>query len=240
LQTRHYKERQLVPSYLVTRVIVETLKQTSGNVAISVAQIADRARTTTEQAGRILRQQLQVEDPTCAELSGSTRFTLAFEAARHGAIQQVARALTWQEFEAFTEECLESVGFETEKGVVVKDHSRRWQIDIIARKGPMVLAVDCKHWESPGYASKLAKAAEHQRLAVQALVQNMISEGELGIEGILALPIVLTLFEPRSRLSNGAVGVSIEQFTDFLKGLSPYSSELPFISAQKVAKSSIS
>jgi restriction endonuclease len=206
---------------------------------ISVAQIADRARTTTEQTASILRQLLQVEEPTGIGLTGSTRFKLAFAAARHGAIQQVARALTWQEFESFTEECLESVGFQTQKGVVVKDDSRRWQIDIVARKGLMILAVDCKHWESPGYASKFAKAAEHQKLAVQALIRSMTSEGEVGSERVLALPIVLTLFEPRSRMSSGAVGVSVDQFADFLIGLSPYSSELPFISAQKVAKSSI-
>jgi len=104
----------------------------------------------------------------------------------------------------------------------------------------MILAVDCKHWESPGYNSKLIRAAEHQRLAVQALMHQMIETGELEGAGILALPIILTLFEPRTRIANGAVVVSVEQLADFLEGVSPYSSELPFIPAQSVAKSSIS
>jgi Restriction endonuclease len=239
LQTRHYKERQPAPSYLITRIIIETLRQTKDNSAISTADIADQARTTTEQVGRILGQLLQKEDLIGAELSSSDRFNLAFVAARHGALQQVARALTWQEFEAFTETCLQSVGFETQKGVVVKDASRRWQIDVIAKKGPVILAIDCKHWESPAYSSKLSRAAEHQRLAVQALIQHMTSKGEVGIGEVLALPIVLTLFEPCLPPSSRAVAVSFEQFAEFLKGVSPYSSDLPFISAQHVAKSSI-
>lgn len=240
MQTRHYEERQLAPSYFVARVLVETLEQTKDGAPIIISQIADKAKTTTEQVGRILGRLLQLEDPSGAEVTNSIRFKLAFEAVRHGALQQVARALTWQEFEAFTEKCLEGVGFHTQKGIVVKDHSRRWQIDVIAKKNRMILAIDCKHWESPGYSSKLAKAAEHQVLAVQALIQDMTGRGEVGREGVLALPIILTLFEPRARLTGGAVVVSVEQFADFLEGASPYSSELPFIPAEGVAKSSIS
>ena len=182
---------------------------------------------------------LQLEDPSGAQLTNSARFSLAFEAVRHGGLQQVARALSWQEFEAFTEECLRTVGFATQKGIIVKDNSRRWQIDVIARKSRMILAMDCKHWESPGYESKLSNAAEHQKLAVQALIRQMAVRGELERERILALPMILTLFEPRSRMVDGVVVLSVEQLADFLEGVSPFSSELPFIHAQSVAKSSI-
>ena len=220
-------------------MIVETLKHTKDDELLDISQIADRAKTTTEQVALILGRMLQLEVPSGAQLTNSARFKLAVEAVRHGALQQVARALSWQEFEAFTEECLQTVGFDTRKGIIVKDDSRRWQIDVIAKKSRMILAIDCKHWESPGYDSKLTKAADHQRLALHALIQQMTARGEVGREGVLALPIILTLFEPRSRLVDGAVVVSVEQFADFLEGVSPFSSELPFIHAQGVAKSSI-
>ncbi len=221
-------------------MIVETLQHTKGNERLNISQIADRAKTTTEQVTLILGPMLQLDDPSGVQLTYSARFKLASEAVRHGGLQQVARALSWQEFEGFTEECLQAVGFDTQKGIIVKDDSRRWQIDVIAKKGPMILAVDCKHWESPAYLSKLRNAAEHQKLAVQALLEHMAARGQVGIEGILALPTILTLFEPRSRVVDGVVVVSIEQFADFLEGVSPFSSELPFIHAQNVAKSSIS
>jgi hypothetical protein len=239
LQTLHYSERQLAPSYFVSRVIVETLKQTSGDRVLSVSHIADRAKTTTEQVALILAPVLQLEDASGVRLSNSARFKLAFEAVRRGALQQVARALTWQEFEAFAEECLQIVGFVTQKGIMVKDDSRRWQIDVVAKKGPMILAIDCKHWESPGYQSKLNSAAQHQKRAVQALIRQRAARGEVGRDGLLVLPMILTLFEPRSRMVDGVVAVSIEQFADFLEGVSPFSPELPFIPAQSVAKSSI-
>jgi len=219
--------------------MVETLKYTKGDKLLNISQIADRAKTTTEQVELILGPMLQLEDPSGAHLTNSARFKLAFEAVRHGALQQVARALSWQEFEAFTEECLQTVGFDTQKGTIVKDESRRWQIDVIAKKSRMILAIDCKHWESPGYDSKLTKAADHQKLALHALIQQMTGRGDVEREGVFALPIILTLFEPRSRLVDGAVVVSVEQFADFLEGVSPFSSELPFIHAQGVAKSSI-
>ena len=219
---------------------METLKHTRSDETLSISEIADRAKTTNEQVALILGPLLQLEDPTGARLTNSARFTLAFEAVRHGGLKQVARALTWQEFEAFTEECLQTVGFDTQKGLIVKDDFRRWQIDVIAKKSPMILAIDCKHWESPGYESKLSNAAEHQKLAVQALIQQMGERGEVGREGLLVLPMILTLFEPRARMVGGVVVVSIEQFGDFLERVSPFSSELPFMPAQCMVKSSMS
>jgi hypothetical protein len=219
---------------------VETLKYTKGHELLSTRNIADRAKTTTEQVALVLGPLLKLEDPTGARLTNSARFKLAFEAVRHGALQQVARALTWQEFEAFTQECLQTVGFDTQKGLIVKDDSRRWQIDVVAKKSPMILAIDCKHWESPGYESKLSNAAEHQKLALQALIRQMAAREEVGRERLLALPMILTLFEPRARMVGGVVVVSIEQLGDFLERVSPFSSELPFMPAQSIVKSSMS
>ena len=229
MRTHRFSQSDPTPPYLIARIIVETLKQTSGCKAIDTTGIADLAKTTTEQVELVLGKLLKPEDSSNTHLTMSARFRLAFEGVKRGALQQVARALTWQEFEAFTEECLQSVGFDTCKGVMVRDNSRRWQIDVIARKNSMTLGVDCKHWESPAYDSKLTKAAEHQKLALQALIRQMTARGEVGEERTLALPVILTLFEPRSRFAHGVVVVSVEQFADFLEGISPYSSDLPFI-----------
>lgn len=219
---------------------METLKHTKSLEIVSTSEIAERAKTTLEQVTLVIGPLLEFEDPTGARLTSSGRFKLAFEAVRHGGLHQVARALTWQEFEAFAEECLQTVGFVTQKGLIVKGDSRRWQIDVVAKKSHMILAIDCKHWESPGYESKLVNAAEHQRFALQALMQQMAARREGGSEELLALPLILTLYEPRAHIVNGAVVVSIEQFSDFLERVSPFSSELPFVSARDIVKSSIS
>jgi Holliday junction resolvase-like predicted endonuclease len=231
---------EAIPEFVIVRVLVQALKLSRNGATVSLVEIAKGAGTTTLFAERILEESIDLSDAKLTIVDSSTRFKLAIQAVKLGALLQVARALTWQEFEEFCEECLGTAGFHTRRGVILKDNFRRWQIDVIAKKGSMILVVDCKHWESPGYYSKLVKAAEHQKLAVQALVQQMIVRGEVERAGILALPIILTLFEPRSRVVNGIVVVSVEQFAEFLGGISPYSSELPFIPVQSVAKSSIS
>jgi hypothetical protein len=68
----------------------------------------------------------------------------------------------------------------------------------------------------------------------------MAARGQVGREGLLALPMILTLFEPRARIVGGVVVVSIEQLGDFLERVSPFSSELPFMPAQSIVKSSMS
>jgi hypothetical protein len=224
---------------VIVRVIVEALKLSKVEATVRLNEVAEKAGTTAIFAELVLADLVEPTDGKVTFADSSTRFKLAIEAVRLGALLQVARALTWQEFESFSEECLRTIGFHTRKGVMVRDDSRLWQIDIIAIKDRMILVIDCKHWESPGYDSKLRKAAEHQKLALAALIQQMTTKGKIGGDEVLALPIILTLFEPSKRLVNGVVVVSVEQFADFLEGISPYSSELPFISVQNVSKSSI-
>jgi hypothetical protein len=142
----------------------------------------------------------------------------------------VARALTWQEFERFGEECLVTAGFQTKKGLIISRDGRRWQIDLVAKKGLMILAFDCKHWNSPSYPSKFTNAAAHQKLATIALMRDLMDEKELSREGSYALPIILTLFDPRTQIAGDAVLVSVDKLPDFLNGVTPYSENLPFIS----------
>ena len=221
-------------------MLIEALKLSKNNTAVTLNDVSERAGTTLDFARRILADQTCISEGRATIIDSRTRFKLSILAVKLGALQQVARALTWQEFESFSEECLQATGFHTQKGVIVKDEVRRWQIDVIAKKGRMVLALDCKHWESPGYESRLSRAAEHQRLALHALLSKLTAKGESENEAPLALPMILTLYEPRARMVNGAVAVSVEQFADFLQGLSPYSTELPFMISDHGAKSSIS
>jgi hypothetical protein len=46
-----------------------------------------------------------------------------------------------------------------------------------------------------------------------------------------ALPVILTLSEPRGQLSEGVVLVSVEKLPSFLSGVTPYDENLPFISS---------
>jgi hypothetical protein len=197
--------------------------------------IRQQAGTTTEAAKSVLRAYLGSSKSQGITVDPETRFAIAQRAVQLGALEQVAKALTWQEFEAFGEDCLRSVGFQTWKGLVLNDEKRRWQIDLAGRKGPMVLSIDCKHWNSPSYPSKLRGAAAHQRLALPPLMRRVKSD--LGADGQLwALPVVLTLLDPRTRILDETVLVSVGQLSDFLEHVTPYDSELPFVSKDDLGK----
>lgn len=216
---------------LTAQVIVETLKVTKPGRPINLKEIATSARTRSGDVLRILEDSIDTERISDGdEIGPSNRFKLALKAARLGAIQEVARALTWQEFETFCEECLALAGFQTKKGVILKEETRSWQIDVVARKSQMILAVDCKHWDSPNYPSKFIKAAEHQKLALRALMGRTRSGQGATNRNEWGLPIILTLFDPRSSISHDVVLVSVAQLSDFLSQITPYDAELPFVS----------
>lgn len=177
---------------------------------------------------RIVSGLLGVEDiPTVIDLQ--TRLRIALEAGRFGAAERVARALSWQEFEKFCDEILTLSGFETRRGVVFKHESRRWQIDLIAKRDSVLLSVDCKHWKSPGYSSKIEVAAEHQEKSLGPLIKHLRSEGSLGQGEIWALPVILTLMDPRESIAGRVAVVSLVQLSDLVGHLTPYDPELPFI-----------
>lgn len=238
MQTHHSSDFQ--PSEPVrARVLVEALKLTRSVQYADLESIRQRAGTTIETAKATLSAYFCSSDSQPIKIEPWTRFSIARKAVQLGALEQVARALTWQEFESFGEDCLKSVGFQTWKGLILKDEKRRWQIDLAGRKGPMVLSIDCKHWNSPSYPSKLRGAAAHQRLALPPLLRRVKSD--LETEGPLwALPVVLTLLDPRSRIMDQAVLVSAGQFSDFLEHVTPYDSDLPFVSMDDSMESSMS
>jgi hypothetical protein len=239
LQPRHYSLNEYGASH-VANIIVETLRQTVDCIQVDLSEIAQASRTTTLMVSEILTELTGLETLSKTILTTSVRFKLALEAVRVGALERAVRALTWQEFEKFSEECLASAGFETRKGIVFNDDKRRWQVDLVGVKSRILLSIDCKHWESRNYSSKFNTAVEHQKQSLQLLIRRMRALRALTSQEVSALPVIITLFEPRESLLDDVVLVSVAQLPDFLEHISPYDPSLPFISDQGIAESSIS
>jgi hypothetical protein len=151
------------------------------------------------------------------------------EIARVGQLGSAAKALTWQEFEKFAVDCLEEAGFEARRNVRVKGEGRAWQIDVVGFRGELVLAIDCKHWNAPGYPARFKQAGRHQRHAAFHLLTTLGEKTTDGGKGWEALAVILTLREPPSRFAEDAVLVSVEMLPSFLSGVTPYDETLPFI-----------
>ena len=213
------------------RVLVETLRLSRDRNRVQIADIASSAKTIESFARKALTNARIEHDGNWVSLSSGFRIRLALDIARAGRLRDSARALTWQEFERFAEECLEEAGFQTEKNVRVQGGGRAWQIDVVGIRGDVMVTMDCKHWNTPGYLSKFKLAAEHQRTATLHLLARPVEKTIRGDKELQALPVILTLSEPRGQLSEGVVLVSVEKLPSFLSGVTPYDENLPFISS---------
>ncbi len=213
------------------RVLVETLRLSRDRNRVQIADIASSAKTIESFARKALTNARIEHDGNWVSLSSGFRIRLALDIARAGRLRDSARALTWQEFERFAEECLEEAGFQTEKNVRVQGDGRAWQIDVVGFRGDLVVTMDCKHWNTPGYLSKFKLAAEHQRTATLHLLARPVEKTIRGDKELQALPVILTPSEPRGQLSEGVVLVSVEKLPSFLSGVTPYDENLPFISS---------
>ena len=221
----------------IFRILVETLKQTKAGVSVNISEVAQSSRTTPETVLATLNRLLDIDSGQRVQLTAADRIRLALTAARTGGLEEASKALTWQEFEKFSEFCLEAAGFETQKGVMVRGGARLWQIDLVAIKDRMVLAIDCKHWKSPGYVSKFSRAITHHEQSLKPLIHHLRSSGRFVDGEVRAVGIILTLLEPRRKIVEGVVLASISQLSDFLEHLSPYDPDIPF--TKSVAESSI-
>ena len=213
------------------KVLIEILRLSRERNRVQITDVASSARVTDSFAKRVLTDALIENDNDWISLSPRFRISLALDIARAGRLSDSARVLTWQEFEKFAEECLREAGFQTEKNVRVRGDGRAWQIDVVGVRGDLVVTVDCKHWNTPSYFSRFRLAAEHQRTATLHLLASPVAKMVQGNKERQALPVILTLSEPRGQLSEGVVLVSVEKLPSFLSGVTPYDENLPLISS---------
>jgi len=212
------------------RVLQATLNATGVGETLELDRIAFDARTTEKLVRTTLSDTLGVNGQVI-RLSPDRRLRLAMEIAKVGHLGTAAKALTWQEFERFAENCLKEAGFEAERNVRVKGEGRSWQIDLVGFRGELVLAIDCKHWNTPAYLSRFKLAASRQRHATLHFLSTLKEKTMENGKGWQALAVILTLREPPARLSENAVLVSIEMLPSFLSGVTPYDENLPFIAS---------
>src|SRR5207249_641839 len=212
------------------RVLQATLNVSGVGETLDFDRIAFEARTTERLVRTTLSGALGLNGQD-VRLSKELRIRLAMEIARVGQLGAAAKALTWQEFERFAEGCLEEAGFEAERNVRVKGEGRSWQIDVVGFRGELVLAIDCKHWNTPSYLSRFRPAADHQRHAASHLLATLNEKTIEGRKGRQALAVILTLREPPAQLSENTILVSVEKLPSFLGDVTPYDENLPFITS---------
>ena len=147
--------------------------------------------------------------------------------------ERVARELGWQEFECLASHILNREGYATANHFVFKHFARKYEIDVLGAKEPMVLCIDCKHWRHGWAPSKIMTAARNQLLRVQSLSEVFVFYEKkhhiTGWRSARLLPIVVALADVSWKLMDGVPIVSALRLRDFLCQISPWDERLRFV-----------
>ena len=108
------------------------------------------------------------------EVDSESRLKIAVKAASLGAdIQNISDMLCWQEFEEIAAIALKINGYTVKKNVRFKHGGRRYEIDVVGCRKPLVVCIDCKRWQHAIAASALRKIVEEQSQRTDALADTL-------------------------------------------------------------------
>jgi Holliday junction resolvase-like predicted endonuclease len=140
--------------------------------------VAKDAKLPSDVASKLLRK-LQTDgmvylSDNNVDADAGSRLKLAVRAVALGAdIERVSDFLRWQEFEDIAAIALERNGYVVAKNVRFKHAGRKWEIDIVGCKKPLVICMDCKHWRHGMAPSALKRIAEAQVERTRALAASL-------------------------------------------------------------------
>jgi Holliday junction resolvase-like predicted endonuclease len=165
------------------------------------------------------------------EASDIQRLEMAVRALTCGAdLERVSDLLQWKEFEGMAAFALENNGYLVQRNVRFKHGGRRWEIDVVGLRKPLVICIDCKHWHHRLCESTTKKIVNEQIARVRALAISLpnpaIQIVPTNYSDYKLLPVVLSLIVEESKFFGGVPIVPILQLQDFLNHLPTWTDSL--------------
>jgi len=152
------------------------------------------------------------------------RVKIAIHAIKLGADpERVCRFLQWNEFENIAAEAFEASNLTVIKHFRFTWAGRRWEIDILGCKKPIVACVDCKHWRRGWKRSAIIRTVKSQVERTQNLTEAFpFLYKEVGLvnwKRATLVPVVLSLIPGPFKFYNNVPIVPILQLQNFLDEL---------------------
>jgi len=215
-------------------LVISTLKLTK-NELVLIEDVTKEAHVPSDIAYKLL-QKLQNEEVINLQngnvkADSTGRLQLAVKALALGAdIEVISNMLCWQEFEEIAAYALTNNGYVVEKNVRFKQGGRRWEIDVVGCKKPLVVCVDCKHWGHAIAASALTKIVCAQVDRTEAFA-DFLPNLKLQIpcmkwEKVKFVPVVLSLVQSAYKFVHEVPVVPVLKLQNFINQLPLYSHEL--------------
>jgi hypothetical protein len=152
--------------------------------------------------------------------SGKDKLDTILLAIRNGCDpERLSKKIQWKDFELFTSQLIELVGYPFERNVVLTNP--RIQIDVIGFYHKIALLIDCKHWMKI-HGFDIAKFSSNQIRRAEIFLDK-----RKDIES--AIPIIVTLYEHNCNFFDRVPIVPISKFKEFLQNFPLYLDRLYFI-----------
>jgi Holliday junction resolvase-like predicted endonuclease len=153
-----------------------------------------------------------------------SRIQLAVKTLELGAdLKKVCDFLSWSEFEDISREALEASKFRVVRNFRFKSLCRRWEIDLLGFKKPLILSIDCKHWQRGWDKSSIEKIVDSQITRTRALME--VSDFQIEKMGItnwkklVLVPAVFSLFPGPFKFYQRTPVVPVLQIRNFLNNV---------------------
>jgi hypothetical protein len=215
----------------VERNLIISLLKLAKEEPVLIENVKTEARLPLEVTVKLL-EKLQSESLVnlrngLVEIGDGNRIKLAVKAASLGAdIEHISHLLCWQEFEEIATLALKNNGFSVSKNVRFKHAGRKWEIDAVGCKNPLVICIDCKHWQrgiASGVLGKIADAqAERAKALAEALPNVKVQLECTKWNKAYFMPAILSLIQGGFKFYDDIPIVPVLKLQDFLYQLPAY------------------
>ena len=120
-------------------------------------------------------------------------------------IEEASRDVDWKDFEGLVAEVLELKNFEVVRNFRMKKPTM--EIDVVGIRLDTAVLIDCKHWKRMSN-SALEKIVLKQ---IERVKHYVTTTNE-----IMAVPVIVTLYQEATKLVNRVPIVPIMQFSSFI------------------------
>jgi Holliday junction resolvase-like predicted endonuclease len=217
-----------------SNLVISTLKLTKNGAAL-IENVKRDAHVPLTVAYKLLQKMqndnlINLQDGTI-QIKTTGRLQLAVKAVGLGAdIEVISNLLCWQEFEEIAAYALKNNGYTVQNNVRFKHGGRRWEIDVVGCKKPLVICVDCKHWGHAISASALTKIVTSQVDRTEAFA-DFLPTPKLQMSCIQwgkakFVPVVLSLVQGAYKFVHEVPVVPVLRLQDFIHQLPLYTEEL--------------
>jgi Holliday junction resolvase-like predicted endonuclease len=158
------------------------------------------------------------------DTTSTQRVKVAVHAIKLGAdFEHICGFLQWKEFETLASEAFKANYYKVTLNFRFKHVGKRWEIDLLAFKEPLIVCVDCKHWHHGWSRAAIIRAVEAQTKRAKALANAFPTVYKrIRIDTwnqALFVPAILSLIQGPFKFYNKVPIVPVLQLQNFLNEL---------------------